>query len=34
MKVDPTTLATGYRTSKIVGSTVVNDVRELLHAPR
>src|SRR5580658_3807545 len=24
MKVDPTTLATGYRTSKVVGSTVVN----------
>jgi hypothetical protein len=28
MKVDPTTLATGYRTSKIVGSTVVNEANE------
>jgi hypothetical protein len=28
MKVDPTTLATGYRTSKVVGSTVVNDANE------
>ena len=25
MKVDPQTLATGYRTSKVVGSTVYND---------
>ena len=25
MKVDPQTLATGYRTSKVVGSTVVNE---------
>jgi hypothetical protein len=25
MKVDPATLATGYRTSKVVGSTVVNE---------
>ena len=25
MKVDPSTLATGYRTSKVVGSTVVNE---------
>ncbi len=28
MKVDPTTLATGYRTSKVVGSTVFNDANE------
>jgi hypothetical protein len=28
MKVDPATLATGYRTSKVVGSTVVNEVNE------
>lgn len=28
MKVDPSTLATGYRSSKIVGSTVVNDANE------
>src|SRR5271154_265889 len=28
MKVDPTTLATGYRTSKVVGSTVVNETNE------
>jgi hypothetical protein len=28
MKVDPSTLATGYRASKIVGSTVVNDANE------
>jgi hypothetical protein len=28
MKVDPSTLATGYRSSKIVGSTVVNDADE------
>ena len=28
MKVDPTTLATGYRTSKVVGSTVINDANE------
>jgi sporulation protein YlmC with PRC-barrel domain len=25
MKVDPATLATGYRTSKVLGSTVYND---------
>jgi hypothetical protein len=25
MRVDPATLATGYRTSKVVGSTVVNE---------
>jgi sporulation protein YlmC with PRC-barrel domain len=28
MKVDPTTLATGYRTSKVVGSTVYNELNE------
>ena len=28
MKVDPQTLATGYRSSKIVGSTVVNDANQ------
>jgi hypothetical protein len=28
MKVDPTTVATGYRTSKVVGSTVVNEANE------
>ena len=28
MKVDPQTLAKGYRTSKIVGSTVVNEANE------
>ena len=28
MKVDPATLATGYRTSKMVGSTVVNQANE------
>jgi hypothetical protein len=28
MKVDPQTLATGYRTSKIVGATVVNETNE------
>lgn len=28
MKVDPTTLATGYRTSKVVGSIVVNEAKE------
>src|ERR1700722_9977271 len=28
MKVDPTTLATGYRTSKVVGSTVINEANE------
>jgi sporulation protein YlmC with PRC-barrel domain len=27
-KVDPASLATGYRTSKMVGSTVVNDANE------
>ena len=28
MKVDPQSVATGYRTSKVVGSTVVNEVNE------
>jgi hypothetical protein len=28
MKVDPQSLATGYRTTKIVGSSVVNEVNE------
>ncbi len=28
MKVDPATLATGYRTSKVVGSAVVNEAKE------
>ncbi len=28
MKIDPTSLATGYRTSKVVGSTVVNETNE------
>lgn len=28
MKVDPQTLATGYRASKLVGSTVVNEAGE------
>jgi sporulation protein YlmC with PRC-barrel domain len=28
MKVDPQSLATGYRTSKVVGSTVVNESGE------
>ena len=28
MKVDPASLATGYRTSKVVGSTVVNETNE------
>jgi len=28
MRVDPATLATGYRTSKVVGSTVVNEANE------
>jgi hypothetical protein len=28
MKVDPSTLATGYRSSKIVGSSIVNDANE------
>jgi hypothetical protein len=28
MKVDPTSLATGYRTSKVVGSTVVNEANQ------
>ena len=32
MKVDPQTLATGYRTSKVVGSTVVNEANETVGA--
>lgn len=28
MKVDPQTLATGYRVSKVVGTAVVNDANE------
>ena len=28
MKVDPSTVATGYRASKVVGSTVVNEANE------
>jgi hypothetical protein len=28
MKVDPASLVTGYRTSKVVGSTVVNEAKE------
>src|SRR5580700_9039637 len=28
MKVDPQSLATGYRTSKVVGSSVVNEANE------
>ena len=28
MKVDPQSLATGYRVSKVVGSTVVNEANE------
>jgi hypothetical protein len=29
-KVDPASLATGYRTSKVVGSTVVNEANETI----
>ena len=29
MKVDPQSVATGYRTSKVVGSTVFNEANEL-----
>jgi len=32
MKVDPASLATGYRTSKVVGSTVVNEANETVGA--
>jgi hypothetical protein len=32
MKVDPQTLATGYRTSKVVGATVVNEANETVGA--
>lgn len=28
MKIDPATLATGYRTSKVVGNAVVNEANE------
>lgn len=28
MKIDAATLATGYRTSKVVGSTVINELNE------
>jgi PRC-barrel domain len=28
MKVDPSSLTTGYRTSKVVGSTVVNEAND------
>lgn len=28
MKIDPQSLATGYRTSKVVGSTVINEANE------
>lgn len=28
MKVDPQSVATGYRTSKVVGSSVVNEANE------
>src|SRR5580692_10120005 len=28
MKIDPASLATGYRTSKVVGSTVVNEAND------
>ena len=34
MKVDPTSLTTGYRTSKVVGSTVVNEKRDRRHDRR
>lgn len=30
MKVDPSTLATGYRVSKVVGSTVINEANEVV----
>ncbi len=29
-KIDPQTVATGYRTSKVVGSTVVNEANETI----
>jgi hypothetical protein len=32
MKVDPQSLATGYRTSKVVGSAVVNEANETVGA--
>ncbi|PKU23081.1 PRC-barrel domain-containing protein [Telmatospirillum siberiense] len=30
MKIDPLSLATGYRTTKVVGSTVVNEANEIV----
>ncbi len=30
MKVDPQSLATGYRTSKVVGSIVINEANEIV----
>ena len=30
MKVDPASLATGYRTSKVVGSNVLNETNEIV----
>lgn len=30
IKVDPATVTTGYRTSKMVGSTVMNDAKEVV----
>jgi hypothetical protein len=30
MKIDPASLATGYRTSKVVGSSVVNEANEVV----
>jgi hypothetical protein len=32
MKVDPQSLATGYRTSKVVGSAVINEANETVGA--
>jgi hypothetical protein len=32
MKVDPQSLATGYRVSKVVGSTVINEANETVGA--
>ena len=34
MKVDPSSLTTGYRTSKVVGSTVVNEANETVRSWR
>lgn len=30
IKIDPATVTTGYRTSKMVGSTVMNDAKEVV----